>query len=259
MASSEPFTESIAALSRFFVGDTTLGDTLQRVSDLACSIVPGTDMVGLTILVDGRPSTAVFTDETSPQIDAMQYETGTGPCLDAFRSMVPSHLEDTESDQKWPAFSKEAAGHGLRSVLSLPLVASHEGIGALNFYSRTPAAFGRDDEELAGLFAAQAGIVLANAQAYWDARELNEQLTEAMASRATIEQAKGIVMAGRRCGADEAFQILVRASQRENRKLREIAEQIVRAAAQRQPAPADEAPQPGPASTGSQGPTPGAW
>lgn len=105
MAISEAFGESISALSRFFVGETTLGDTLQRVSDLACAAVPGTDMVGLTMLVDGRPSTAVFTDETSPQIDATQYETGAGPCLDAFRSKVPSHIEDTETDGQWPPSS----------------------------------------------------------------------------------------------------------------------------------------------------------
>lgn len=30
-----------------------------------------------------------------------------------------------------------------------------------------------------------------------------------------------------RCSADEAFQILARASQRENRKLREVAEELV--------------------------------
>lgn len=116
----------------------------------------------------------------------------------------------------------------------MPLVVAHEGIGALNFYSRTPGNFDDGDEQLAGAFAAQAAIVLANTQAYWDARQLNEQLTQAMASRATIEQAKGVVMAGRRCGEDEAFEILVRASQRENRKLREIAEQIVHAAAEAQ-------------------------
>ena len=43
-----------------------------------------------------------------------------------------------------------------------------------------------------------------------------------MQSRAAIEQAKGILMAAQRCGPDRAFEILVRASQRENRKLRDI-------------------------------------
>ena len=49
----------------------------------------------------------------------------------------------------------------------------------------------------------------------------------ALASRGVIEQAKGILMAAQRCSAEEAFDLLRRASQRENRKLRDIATQIV--------------------------------
>ncbi len=52
-------------------------------------------------------------------------------------------------------------------------------------------------------------------------------MVEAMKSRASIEQSKGILMAAQHRSADDAFQILVRASQRENRKLREIADDIV--------------------------------
>ena len=44
-----------------------------------------------------------------------------------------------------------------------------------------------------------------------------------------IEQAKGIVMARNGCGPEEAFDLLRRASQRANIKVRVLAEQIVRA------------------------------
>jgi AmiR/NasT family two-component response regulator len=80
---------------------------------------------------------------------------------------------------------------------------------------------------VAQLFAAQAAIALANAQAYWDARELGFRLGEAMKSRAVIEQAKGMLMMTQRCDEDEAFELLVRASQRENVKVREIAKRII--------------------------------
>ena len=49
----------------------------------------------------------------------------------------------------------------------------------------------------------------------------------AMDSRAVIEQAKGVLMAQRHVDSDQAFEILRQASQRYNRKLREIAEGIV--------------------------------
>ena len=235
MTEIKPYGESIVALSSFFVGDATMAETLRRVSDLACAAVPSAEMVGLTMLVDGRPTTAVFTDETSPEIDSAQYESGSGPCLEAFRTQQQCRIDDTEDDQRFTAFSEVAAARGIRSVLSMPLVVSHEGVGALNFYSRRPKAFSAEEAEVASVFAAQAGIVLANARAYWDAHELSQQLTEAMASRATIEQAKGILMGAQHCGADEAFQMLVRASQRENRKLRDIADQIVNSVTQPRP------------------------
>ena len=227
MASEDPLARSLAALSSFFVGDGTLRSTLDRVAHLAEEAVPAADIVGLTMVVDGRARTAVFTDEDAPEIDSAQYETGIGPCLDAFRHQEVFRIEDTTKDDRWGPFSEAAAAHGVRSTASLPLVANHEGLGALNFYSRSPAAFTDDDVEVGSRYATQAAIVLANSQAYWDAHPLSQDLATAMRSRAVIEQAKGIMMGAQRCSPDEAFQILVRASQRENRKLRDIAEELV--------------------------------
>ena len=56
-----------------------------------------------------------------------------------------------------------------------------------------------------------------------------------MQSRSEIEQAKGIIMAAMGCDADAAFDTLVRQSQHENRKLRDIAAEIVARQRQRRP------------------------
>ena len=232
MASQEPLERSLAALSRFFVGDGTLHDTLQRVAEYAEQAVPAASMTGITMLVEGRAKTAVFTDELAPEIDSAQYETGIGPCLDSFRHRQVFRIDDTTKDDRWPPFSEACGAHGVRSTMSIPMIANHEGVGALNYYSKSPNGFSAEDEEIGGQFGAQAAIVLANAQAYWDAHQLSQNLATAMQSRAVIEQAKGILMGAQRCSADEAFQILVRASQRENRKLREIAEALVARAQQ---------------------------
>ena len=96
-----------------------------------------------------------------------------------------------------------------------------------------PGAFDDHSIDRIETFTRQAAIVLSNAQVYWDARQLNENLNQAMPSRATIDYAVGIIMAGGGRSPEEAFQLLVRASQRENRKLREIAESIVSGAARR--------------------------
>ena len=93
--------------------------------------------------------------------------------------------------------------------------------------------------ELARRFAEQARILLANAQAFARSEERNEQLREALASRDVIGQAKGILMEREGVSADQAFDILRRASQRSNVKLRELSEQLTQ---QRQRTPKSSVP-----------------
>jgi GAF domain-containing protein len=231
--SDSPLDDSLAALSRFFIGDGTLEQTLQRVCELAVEAVSGADLIGITMIVEGRERTAVFTDEVAPEVDQAQYDTGEGPCVSAFHHQQVFTIESTAEDGPWPAFRRAAAGRGIGSTLSLPMVVDKQSVGAMNLYSYGERAFGESAAETGSRFASQAAIVLANAQAYWDVRTLSERLGEAVKSRAVIEQAKGILMGAQHCDADRAFALLVRASQRENVKLRDVAARIVSAVVDR--------------------------
>jgi GAF domain-containing protein len=222
-----PLTQSLAALSRFFVGDGTLQETLQRVTDLTVSAVGGADMAGITMIVEGRQRTAVFTDELAPEIDQAQYDSGEGPCVEAFASGEIRAIESTRADGPWPEFRRAAADNGIGSTLSFPMMVNKQPVGAMNLYSRRENAFADQDRDTGSLFASQAAIVLANAQAYWDARQLSARLGEAMEARSVIEQAKGILMSSQGCDDAAAFDVLIKASQRENLKLRDIARRIV--------------------------------
>jgi GAF domain-containing protein len=233
LVTDSPLTRSLAALSRFFVGDGPLDETLRRVVDLTRDAVPPADMVAITLPLEDRRRTAIYTDELAPEIDQAQYDAGDGPCVDAFEEMRITAIEDTRADGKWPEFRQAAAKHGIHSTMSFPLIVNKRTIGALNLYSRVERAFSEGDAQIGMQFASHAAIVLANAQAYWDARELSAHLGEAMTSRAVIEQAKGIIMGAQGCNADRAFDVLVRASQRENIKLRVLAQRIVDQAASR--------------------------
>ena len=227
----KPLRDSLDALARFIVGTATLEETLQQVSELVEQALPQTDMTGVTMVVGGKPSTAVFTNGEAPEIDVSQYESGQGPCLQAYLTKQVVTIESTENETHFASFCHSARAHGVVSTLSLPLIAGDDGIGALNLYSKKPAAFGEEDAVMGERFATQAAVVLANSQAYWDSRLLSEHLAEAMVSRATIEQAKGIIMSQSGVDARAAFEMLRTASQRENRKVREIAEDIVSLAA----------------------------
>ena len=58
----------------------------------------------------------------------------------------------------------------------------------------------------------------------------NAQLREALKSRSAIDQAKGMLIAQHGCTPDEAFEMISAASQRANRKLRDIAVSMVESA-----------------------------
>jgi hypothetical protein len=100
--------ESLRALSGFFVDDGTLGDTLLRVSQMACEATSA-KYAAITMLVDGVPSTGVFTNDEAPEIDQAQYDTGNGPCLDAFRNQHTNRIDSTLNDDRWPEFAQVAA------------------------------------------------------------------------------------------------------------------------------------------------------
>ena len=58
-------------------------------------------------------------------------------------------------------------------------------------------------------------------------REHASQMEQALKTSRTIGAAIGIIMASRDVGQNEAFDILVRASQNSNRKLRDLAHELV--------------------------------
>lgn len=133
---------------------------------------------------------------------------------------------DLTTEQRWPAFSARAAAEtGLRSMLSLRLFVKEDTLGALNLYSRDSHAFnGEGTAAAAGaIFATYAALALASARE----QERVEQLQQALASSRTIGVAIGVLMARHRLGEDEAFDLLRGASQRANRKLRQIATDLV--------------------------------
>jgi len=230
---NDALSDALAQLNRLVVDQESLDERLNRVAALTCTTVSVCDMAAMTLMRDGRPSTDVCTDEATKEIDAAQYAAGTGPCLDAYVHREPRRIGSTRTDPRWPEFARAARDHGILSTLSLPLLAGERAFGALNLYSRQERAFSEEDEAMAAGLAEQASVVLANAELYWSARTLADQLQEALRSRAVIDQAKGIIMAGRGGDADAAFEALVTLSQQRHMKLREVAQEIVEAAVRR--------------------------
>jgi GAF domain-containing protein len=136
-----PLGEGLFALSRFLVGEGTVQDTLTRIAHLPVDGVPSADLCGITMLVEGRQRTAVFTDPLAPEVDQAQYDTGEGPCLDPFKRQQIFTIDSTAEDGPWPAFRRTAAAHGIASTLSLPMIVDERAVGAMNLYAHRERAF----------------------------------------------------------------------------------------------------------------------
>ena len=229
----EPLQSSLQGLAEILLSEEGVDDLLGSVTSLAADAVPGCDAASVSLVRDGRPTTPVCSAEIARQVDHTQYESGEGPCLAAMATRSVIRVDSFATEGRWPDFTLVAASKGIVSCLSLPLHAGHDVVGALNLYSRRARNFaGVEDRAL--VFARQAAVTLANAQALDRARELARHLAVALENRDVIGQAKGIIMASDRMSSDEAFEVLRRASQRSNRKLHEIARDIV---ARRRPDP----------------------
>ena len=199
--------------------------------------IGATDMVGMTLLTNGKVTTAVFTDPIAPDVDRSQYDSGHGPCLLSFETGQTVRVPSTNRDRRFRAFSRACLQHGILSTLSMPLVVADETLGAMNLYARRSDAFSAADEEATSRFSTQAAVVLANAQVHHRSVTLNEQLRTAIVSREVIDLARGIIMGATGCSADDAFNRLVDESQHTNIKLRDVAAGIVDRAVKRPPTP----------------------
>ncbi len=201
---------------------------LQKVVVLARHTVEGAHSVSITVADNRGLRTSNFTGEQALAIDQAQYAGDDGPCLRAVRSGRQVQATVGVDGDRWPTFDEKATEAGMTSVLSTPLVGGPgEAIGALNIYSQRDEAFADSDRRTAEIIGEHAAVLLDTALALDGATRLNEQLRHAVASREIIGEAKGIIMERQSCTRDEAFDVLRRASQRENRKLREVAEEFV--------------------------------
>ena len=208
--------------------DANLRDALRRVAVTGCGLVTHCSGASVTLIERGRPATVGSTNAMAEALDAAQYSAREGPCLSAAEQRRVVRIDDVEHDERWPKFSASARANGVASSLSLPLVLSGDTtFGGLNLYGEVVAGFSDHDEQLCQTFAVQASIVVANAQAYWAAIELSANLSKAMQTRAVIEQAKGALMSSHRIDADAAFDLLRQRSQHSNRKLRDVAGDIL--------------------------------
>jgi GAF domain-containing protein len=220
-------TENLRELHGALLSTQSVEQFLHEMAVMAARLVGGGLSCGMTMQPSGRPVTVACSDQVAARVDEVQYELDDGPCLHAMRDGSVVRIEDTNEKARWPEFEAEAASHGIRSCLALPLNADGKPVGALNLYSRQASAFGTAEARRAENFAENASGALSLAMRLASHAALIEQLRSSLTSRTIIDQALGIIMAREQCNQARAFAILRSASQNSNVKLRDIASAVV--------------------------------
>lgn len=198
------------------------GERMQAGVDLVVALIPACDHAGITLVTGKSISAGAASDGVVARADEIQHDLGQGPCVDVARwENRYLYAADLKIETRWPQWSRQVRDElGVQSLLSMLLFTHERSFGAMNLYSGRPQAFSADDFAIAETLAAHLAVAVS------DGKEIHDRGTS-MASRTVIGQAEGILMERYKIGPTEAFAFLRRASQDTNRKLVQLAGELV--------------------------------
>jgi GAF domain-containing protein len=223
-------TDAFAELGRIEFRTTDFATVLAKIAEVARQHIAGADDVSITLVGPGGAYTAAFTGQRALTLDERQYEQGHGPCLAASAANITVTVPDMAGDGRWPDWADRAIAAGVHSSISVGLPLCESVSGAFNVYAIKPHAFDEDAVILAETFAGYAAVAMANAD-LGDGPA--DRASGALDRRAVVERAKGIIMAERRCTADEAFAVLAKVGEYSHRSLEDVAAGLVTGAEHR--------------------------
>lgn len=202
------------------------GSTFEAIAHIAVERVRGAESASITTLRNGKFLTVAATDERAARGDEIQYELGSGPCVDAILDRSLYRPEDLRHDDRWPEYGTRVHEElGWTSMLSYRLgsdLTEDDVVAGLNMYSSKVRGF---DSE-----AADVGLLLATHSALAIAADVHRSrvtsLERALESSREIGVAVGVLMTRHQLSREQAFDALRIASQNTNRKLRDIATEV---------------------------------
>lgn len=204
-------------------------DVTQAVTDvarLAQWSIPRCDWAGLTQATgrqSDRFSTIAVTDPVVRIADDLQFQLAQGPAVAAGRTDGLYRADDLHHSSEWPEFGAlVTARTPIRSALSLTVHSTPQR-AALTLYSATVGAFTAESADVATMFAAHAEVMLMLVRQTDKVVNLDRALTTSRLVGHTV----GILMYAYRIDADDAFDRLRVVSSRSNRKLTDVAAELV--------------------------------
>ena len=202
------------------------GGSLDVLAQQGVQLLPTADWASVTTLSRGEFRTVASNAQTAVEVDLVQYEHGSGPCVDAVLEDGIFSCGDMAREPRWHPFGELVHQRfGVNSMLALRLHLFDESdtIAGLNFSSTTPDAFSEADVDRARLLATHCALLVSASTA----QEKAANLFKVLQSNREIGVAVGVLMARHQLTRDQAFDVLRHASQNSHRPLRDVAAEVV--------------------------------
>lgn len=207
------------------------------VADVCAVAVSSAQLAGgwLAAARGGDPGFVIcVTGLAGEQLAELQLTLGEGPCHDVMASAAPvlaADLGDEEFARRWPGFTPAARQLGAGAVFAFPLIVGAIRAGVLSLYRGSPGPL--PDRQLGDLLIlADAATVLLLGSVHGDAGDgggaaLDGQASDLALHRAEIDQATGMLTVQLGVPAGEAFARLRAYAYAQDRRLADVAGDIV--------------------------------
>jgi len=202
--------------------DTDADTVIAELVEHAAVEIPGAEYAGVTVTRNARHiDTPAATHKWPVLLDEIQQRHREGPCLTAAWEEMTIHVADLETDHRFPLYRRDALEQTpIRTIMAFQLFIAGETMGALNVYAEKAHAFTSQSREIGLIFASHSSVA-------WNSARRDEQFRQALSSRDTIGQAKGMIMERYGVDAVQAFGLLRKLSQEANVPLIRIATELI--------------------------------
>jgi hypothetical protein len=222
---------AVLQLQDILIGAESVDGFLDGLAAFAASTLTGLAGHGIecavTLKRHRHTATVAGSSRRAVELDQIEQAVGDGPCIRALFTMAPELLDDVHTDERWPDYQKQLAEHGVYTTLGVPLDIGEGASAAINFFGPAPGLFTPELFDRAVGFGELASRTLHLSVRIASAQARAQNLEAAMQSRTAIDVACGVIMAQNRCSQKEAMDILAKVSSNRNRKLRDVAVELL--------------------------------
>ncbi len=215
--------DALLEISEAITSDLYLDEVLRLIVTVTAEVM-NSEICSLMLLDEKRQELVIRSTQSVSEVYTRKpnIKLGQGIVGRVAQQNRPIMVEDVKRDNRY--INQEIARkEGLCSLLSVPLSTKGKVVGVFNCYTSTLHQFTAKEIAFLQTIAAEAAVVIENAELLTTTKIIREQLE----TRKIVEQAKKILIEEEGINEEEAHRRIQRHSMQSNRAMRQIAEAIL--------------------------------